>query len=130
MKRFAPPLLLALAAMPLAAQDGAAALPRLDLEQSMQLRCSAAFGIIASEQARGADSAKDYPPLGERGKEFFVRSAAKMMDDLGLTREQIRQLLNAEVARLQQDAMRSGDPSGYFDSVMQPCLIALEASGL
>jgi hypothetical protein len=131
MRRLVAILALALSAPPLAAQDGVAKeTPGLGLEQAMQLRCSAAFGIIAGEQARGVESAKAWPPLGERGREFFVRAAAAMMDDLGLTREQVQALLKAEVARLQDDAMNAADPAAYIDSVMQPCLLALDGSGL
>jgi hypothetical protein len=119
-------LALACAAAPVLGQET----PRLGLEHAMQLRCSAAFGIIAGEQARGVASAKAYPPLGERGREFFVRAAAGMMNDLALTREQVQALLSAEVNKLQEDAMKAADPAAYVESVMQPCLLALDASGL
>jgi len=130
MRSLVPLLALALCAQPLAAQGEGVEAPRLSLEQSMRLRCSAAFGIIAGEQARGVESAKAWPPLGERGKEFFVRTAAGLMDELQLTREQVEAMLNAEVVKLQDDAMQSEDPAAYAESVMQPCLLALEASGL
>lgn len=123
-------LLLAVAAAPLAAQQEGEDAPVLGLEQAMQLRCSAAFAIIAGEQARGVESALEYPPLGERGREFFVRAMATLMDEQALSREQVEALLRAEVAKLQGDAMRAGEPAAYVDSVMQPCLLALEASGL
>jgi hypothetical protein len=104
--------------------------PKLSLEQAMRVRCSAAFAIVAGDQARGVEAAKAWPPLGDRGREFFVRASAGLMDDLGLTREQVQALIEAEVARLQDDAVRSDDPAGHFDDVMQPCLLALDASGL
>ena len=78
---------------------------QLSLEQATLLRCSAAFAIVASEQARGVEAALAYPPLQERGKEYFVRSGARLMDELGLTRESLQAMLQAEVARLQE---RSG----------------------
>lgn len=127
MKRLAFLLAAVVAAEPVTAQADP---PRLGLEQAMQLRCSAAFAVVAGEQARGVASAQAYPPLGERGREFFVRAAAGLMDDLGLAREQVQALIEAEVARLQDDATQADDPAAYLDSVMRPCLLALDAAGL
>jgi len=124
-------LALIFAPAPLAAQQAASVeLPRPNLEQKMLLRCSAAFGLIAGEQARGDEAANRYPPLAERGREFFVRASAQVMDELGLTSEQLRDLVNAEVETLQSEAARAEDSRAYVDSVMQPCLLALDAAGL
>ncbi len=104
--------------------------PQPTLEQATLLRCSAAFAIIASEQARGVESALAYPALQERGKEYFVRSGARLMDELGLTRESLQAMLVAEVARLQEQSGTAEQPGAMIDAVMQPCLLSLEASGL
>ena len=116
----------ALLATPAAAQDA----PRFTLEHRMLLRCSAAFAIVASEQQRGVASAAAYPPLGERGREYFVRASVRLMDDLKLTREQVQASLRTEVQGLQKASGEAADPAAYLGSVMQPCLSALEASGL
>jgi len=100
------------------------------LEQATLLRCSAAFAIIASDQARGDESALAYPPLGERGMEYFVRSSARLMDELALTRESLQDLLAAEVVRLREPSGSADRPGAMVDAVMQPCLLSLEASGL
>jgi hypothetical protein len=125
MTRF-PLIAAALLALPAAAQEA----PRYTLEHRMLLRCSAAFAIVAGEQARGAATASAYPPLAERGREFFVRSSVRLMDDLALTREQVEASVRAEVEGLQKASAEAADPAGYVDGVMQPCLSALEASGL
>jgi hypothetical protein len=104
--------------------------PHPTLEQATLLRCSAAFAIIASEQARGVETALAYPPLQERGKEYFVRSGARLMDELGLTRESLQAMLQAEVARLQKQSDTAEQPGAMVDAVMQPCLLSLEVSGL
>lgn len=127
MRRLALAALLALSAVPAPAQE---APPQLSLEQQTLLRCSAAFAIVASEQARGVESALGYPPLGERGREYFVRASARLMDDLSLTREQVAALLKAEVERLQGLAIEAEEPAQLVDSIMQPCLLSLTASGL
>lgn len=98
------------------------ALPRLTLEQQTSLRCATAFAIVADGQARGDDKALAHPPLAERGREFFVRSAARLMDDAGLTREQVGALMGAEALKLRDDK--------DIDAVMPACLLLLDASGL
>ena len=130
MKRFALLLALTLPALPLAAEDTALAGASLNLEQAMLLRCSAAFAIIASEQQRGVASAQAWPPLDQRGREFFVRASARLMDDLGLSRDQIQAMMQSEVERLSQAAAEAEDPAAYVEGVMQPCLLALDSAGL
>ena len=116
----------ALLAAPAAAQEP----PRFTLEHRMLLRCSAVFAIVAAEQQRGVASALAYPPLAERGREYFVRSSARLMDDLKLTREQVEASLRAEVEGLRKATTAGDDSAAAIDGVMQPCLSALEASGL
>jgi len=126
MNKLLPFLLLVTLGAPAVAQGQ----PALSLEQKMQLRCSAAFAIIANEQQRGVRSELTFPPLGERGKEFAVRAGARLMDELKLSREQYQALFKAEVEALQKGSMEAGNAVAYVDRVMQPCLSALEASGL
>ena len=94
------------------------------------LRCSAAFALVAGEQSRGVARALAYPPLAERGKEFFVRAGAQVMKQRQTSYEEVEAAMWAEVERLQTDAAKAADPTRFLDDVMQPCLAALEASGL
>lgn len=126
MKLVALAVLAALGAAPAVAQEA----PRFTLEHRMLLRCSAAFAIVAGEQQRGVATALAYPPLAERGREYFVRSSVRLMDDLAITREQVEASLRGEVEALQKASAEASEPAGYLDGVMQPCLSALEASGL
>lgn len=128
MKRFA----LVLAALPLAMpasaqQPGPAA---MTLEQTMLLRCSAMFALVAGEQQRGVARALAYPPLATRGREFFVRAGARLMDERQLSREQLEAAMRAEAAEVQQGIARAADPAAFVAGVMQPCLAMLDASGL
>ena len=108
---------------PLAAQRGeTAAAPNLSMEQTTSLRCAAAFALIADGQTRGDEAALAYPPLGERGREFFVRATARLMDETGLDRAGIAALLRKEA----QDIWDKGE----LDQMMPACLILLEASGV
>ena len=126
MKHFA--LLTALLASSAVAQQPDPA--PMTLEQTMLLRCSAAFAIVAGEQERGVERALVYPPLRERGKEFFVHSGARLMDERHLSREEIEAAVRAEAERFQSDSARAADRSRFVAGVMQPCLAALDASGL
>ena len=106
---------------PLSAQEQAPPTPQLGLEQQTALRCSAAFAIVAQLQAAGMGDA--FPQVGDRGREFFVRSTAQLMDDTGATREQITGMVRAEVDYLGEDIAR-------LTGVMPACLSLLDASGL
>ncbi len=113
-------------AVPAAAQDAAP----LSLEQTMLLRCSVTFALVAGQQQRGDPLTAGYPALQQRGKEYFARANARLMDELRLTREQLEVRVRGEVASQQQAAAQAADRKAYLDSVMQPCLSALDASGL
>jgi len=119
-----------LSAVLLAAPAAAQAPPQFTLEHRMLLRCSAVFAIVAGEQQRGTPAALAYPALGERGREYFVRASVQLMDDLKLTREQVEASLRTEVEGLQKGTGEGTGQSASIDSVMPPCLSALEASGL
>lgn len=114
---------LALSAAPLAAQQTATASPQLGLQQQTALRCSAAIAVASALQESGdAPAMEDYPPLAERGREFFVRSTAKVMEETGMTREQIAAALEAEARDLAKPRR--------LQEVMPACLLLLDASGL
>lgn len=118
---FAPSLALFIglsAIAPLAAQDA----PSLTIEQRTGLRCAAAFAITAKAQARGDAEAQSLPPLGTRGREFFVRFSAQLMDDTGMTRDAVAALLTAEAQALGE--------TGAVKQVMPACLMLLDASGM
>jgi hypothetical protein len=99
------------------------AAPALSLEQQSGLRCAAAFALVAQAQAAGDAEALAYPALGERGREFFVRTAARLIDETGLDRDGVSRLLSAEAVRLVRE-------DGALEQTMPACLILLEASGL
>lgn len=91
-------------------------------EHAALLRCSAAFALVSYGQANGEATANAWPVIDPRGREFFVRSLAKIIDDTGLTREQLSQIAEAEAQRLIDENL--------LDSVMPGCLLMLETSGV
>jgi len=108
-----PFLALALLAVPAA---GMAQAP-LSLEHRMLLRCSAAFAITANRQASGEADALAYPALAARGREYFVRASARVMDEAGLDRGAVAQALETEARDLVAN--------GTLAQVMPVCLALL-----
>ena len=108
---------IALAATPSLAAATQEPLPPLSLDHRMLLRCSAAFAIVANRQAGGDPAFARYPQMAEQGREFFVRAGAQVMDEAGMTREQVASALAAEA----QDLVASDT----LDAVMPVCLTLL-----
>ncbi len=95
---------------------------RLSLEAKAKLRCSAAFALVSHGQGNANEAARKWPDMSDRGREFFVRSLAALMDETGLDRNGIQLLVSAEAQSLwDKDAL---------DDVMPACLELLENSGL
>ncbi|MFB0612792.1 hypothetical protein [Aurantiacibacter poecillastricola] len=112
-------IILAVAALLAPSLAAAQAMPQLSLDQRMLLRCSAAFALVAEGQANGNEEAQRFPDMNERGREFFVRASAQVMDEAGLDREQIAAALSAEA----QDIW----DKGTLGEVMPVCLAMLPA---
>lgn len=108
-----------LALQPAPVADGLEPLPA---DQQGAIRCSAAFALMAERQKQGEEAALEYPPLGERGREFFVQSGARLMDEAGLTRTTIEARMRNQAASILEE--------GSLDEIMPPCLLLLEASGI
>lgn len=94
----------------------------LSHESAALLRCSAAFALVSFGQQNGSQTAQKWPQIDPRGREFFVRALARLMDDTGLDREGVSQLASAEAQRLLDEEQ--------VDEVMPACLLMLEASGV
>ena len=113
---------LAVVAMQVAAPQAAPPAPAtLTMQQQTALRCSVAIAMGAERQRAGGGEA-DWPDLTERGREFFVRSLAQLMDDTGMSREALMQAAAGEAAE-----MKDGKT---LQQVMPACLLMLNASGL
>lgn len=94
----------------------------LSQENRALLRCAAGFALVAQGQAAGDPQAKAWPDLSVRGREFFVRAMAQLMDATGRDRAGIAALANAEAQALTAD--------GEAYKVMPSCLLMLEATRL
>ncbi|MDC8754783.1 hypothetical protein OIK40_09035 [Erythrobacter sp. sf7] len=91
-------------------------------EQRALLRCSAAFALVANGQANSDPEATRWPDLGTRGREFFVRTMAQLMDQTGLDR--------AGISRIAEEHARTLSARGEVGKIMPSCLLMLEASGV
>ncbi|QFT76738.1 hypothetical protein [Erythrobacter sp. THAF29] len=106
----------------LLAVSAQAATPALTQESKALLRCSAAFALVSHGQSVGNEASLKWPKLDTRGREFFVRALAQLMDETKLGREGISQLASAEARRLLD--------KGEVEKVMPGCLLMLEGSGV
>ncbi len=115
---------LALAAAPAAAPPAAMppAPPALTALQATALRCGVVFALGAAMQAGRSPEAARWPGLGTRGKEYFVRVTAQLMDETRASRETLAALAMREVPALQRP--------GTVAAAMPQCLPLLEAAGL
>jgi hypothetical protein len=113
--------LAALAPVSAAAQE-APPPPALTLEQRTMVHCSATFALVANRQQAGEQEALAFPDVGERGREYFVRAMAALMDSAGLDRAAVASLLDGEERNL-------ADSEALYRA-MPACLLALDAAGL
>lgn len=112
-------MLTLLAAVTLAAAP--AAEPSLTPPQAAALRCGVVFALGAKLQADNSLFAAGWPPLGTRGKEYFVRVTAKLMDDTKASRDTLSAMAMRHVPAL-------SDPRALAAAVTG-CLPLLDASG-
>jgi hypothetical protein len=94
----------------------------LSQENRALLRCAVAIAMVSGGQAKGEAAALKWPELGTRGREFFVRAMAQLMDATGRDRAAIAALANGEA-----QALAASDETG---KIMPACLLMLEASGV
>lgn len=108
-----------------AAPPAPAPVPTVDLP--VAVRCAALFGLVAGDQARGVAEALRFPPLAQRGREFFVRTGARLMDAEGLDRPAMQARMQAEVQQLRTESAAAPDAADWLDGAMRPCLALLDA---
>lgn len=100
----------------------AASAPALSAAQAGTLRCGVAFAIGAKLQAEKSPVAIGWPPLALRGREFFVRAMAQVMDETGASRDALTAVAMANVPALRDPAV--------LDRAVTGCLPLLKAAGV
>ena len=118
-------MLTLLAALSLAAAPPEApppgAEPTLTPPQAAALRCGVVFAIGARMQADRNPAAASWPPLATRGKEYFVRLLAQLIDDTGASRDILATMAAREVPALKD--------APAIAAAMPACLALLDDSG-
>lgn len=96
--------------------------PRLSDEQRTLLHCAAMFAVVSGRQHAGDKAALAFPDITARGREYFVRAMAQLIDEAHLDRDAVTRMVQAEAAGLQDTPdLLAGMPA---------CLASLEASKL
>ncbi len=98
----------------------------LPLEHAAAARCAVAFATVSRWQKVGDARGSGYPDFAESGgREFFVRVIAKLMEDTGLSREDIISL----TARAADDNEAAGGDA-RVKAIMPACVMMKSAAGL
>jgi hypothetical protein len=122
------PFALLFATPSLASSDASAqppSAPRLAPELQAAVRCAALFSLVAAEQRHG-DATPGWPPLAERGREFFVRVLAQTMDSGGLDRPGVQALMQVEARVLAETALAKRTTVAEASGLKSPCLAMLD----
>jgi len=109
------------------AQSTSGSLPKpLTDIHKRDLSCVAALAIVASEQERGVVDSFDYPLLEERGRTYAGLVGERVMQETGLTREQVRQQMIAAVDAQQLKVKDVAEPRQVVETEMAKCLPLLD----
>lgn len=98
----------------------------LPIEQAAAPRCGIAFAIVARWQKTGDERGADYVNMESGGgREFFVQTMARLMDETGLDRGQLATLANSEMLRLDNE-----EGAQRVEAMMPACLLMKRSAGL
>lgn len=114
-----------LAQAPATPKPAAAPLPALKPGQQAALHCSAVFARTAHERAAGG-AAAGLPDTGARGREYFVRFAAGLMDDIGASRDQVARLLARALGDVDRSLAAAPDRVATLRTALVPCRALLD----
>ena len=120
-----PTLLLfaaALVAVPFVAQ-AAPKLPDLD----SQVHCALVFGQVTRNQSQKLPSADRFPPMAGPAREFFVRTAARTLDEKVATLETIEAYYLTRLTALQDGLAKDPDPAAALTREFAACLPQFQA---
>jgi len=104
----------------------AISLDALPLEQAAAARCAIAYATVGRWQKAGDPRGRAYPDVeATGGREFFVRVMVKLMDDNGLSREDI-----AALSFRGDDENENSDGEARIRAMMPACELMKSAAGL
>jgi hypothetical protein len=99
-------------------------LETLDLEQAAALRCAVAIALVNGWQKDGDERGAAYPAQPEEGaREFFVRTMARLMDERGLDRRAVFDLVALQFNQFEER-------QETVEEIMPACLMMKRSAGL
>jgi hypothetical protein len=101
-----------------------AASPAPDLDRSVH--CAALFALVAAEQKAGKPDALRHPPLGERGKAFFVETSLRLRDERGVPLESVAALFRTEIAKINGTGTTADERGERITADLPGCLALLD----
>ncbi len=108
------------------AQQSAITIDQLPITQAAAARCAIAFATVSRWQKAGDPRGAAYPDMeASGGREFFVQVMAKLMDEAGLTRDNVVALAFAGV----EDHDKPGGAERVA-ALMPACQTMKSAAGL
>lgn len=98
--------------------------PAPDLDA--QTRCAALFAMVAADQNRKVPGTDRFPPLASKGRDFFVATGLRLMDERKMPQQQLELHFRALIAKMQDDFAAVPDRKARVDSEMAVCLPMLD----
>ena len=134
MKTLLAPLTFLVLAPSAIAQDAAPApsapeaepfvMPELSTSQQAAYSCAMTFALVSKWQKAGDERGAPYPDMeSEGGREYFVRTMAALMDELGLDRARVMQMAIAGVAAAEAEGAET------VEQRMSACSLMLAQPG-
>jgi len=102
------------------------AIDQLPIEQAAAVRCAIAFATVSRWQKAGEARGEAYPNIDAAGgREFFVQVMVKLIDERGLSRDDILALSFREV-----EANDNPEGEARIKAMMPACELMKSAAGL
>ena len=108
-----PAILIAAALCAVPAWSSAAA-PQLP-ELEAQVHCALVFGKVAREQSQKVPRSDRFPVMAGPGREFFVITGARALDEKAVTLATIEAYYVSRFAVLEDSLTKSADPAAALD---------------
>jgi hypothetical protein len=90
--------------------------------ETQELRCVAAFALVAYDQQRGAPGWEGLPDLTVRGAHFSDRVRARLAKASGQADAAIKAAVRQQIGQLQEAAVKAADPQALTHGLVRDCL--------
>ena len=86
------------------------------------MHCALVFGLVAREQSQQLPRADRFPAMAGPGREFFVVTGTRALDEKAVTLATIEAYYMSRFALLQGSLTKSADPAAALDREFAQCL--------